>query len=89
MDAVKLLICREWRQVQAFPRFWLVALGLSLLLATATPTMLLAHYVASFALLSAPFFALGTPATAAGAPFSSSKNSSPRYFHISTLSDAT
>ena len=67
MEAVKLLICREGRQVQAFPRFWLVALGLSLLLATATPTMLLAHYVASFALLSAPFFALGNPATAAGA----------------------
>ena len=38
MEAVKLLICREWRQVQAFPRFWLAALGLSLLLATATPT---------------------------------------------------
>ena len=37
MEAVKLLICREWRQVQAFPRFWLVALGLSLLLISRLP----------------------------------------------------
>ena len=64
MEAVKLLVVREWRRMELHPRFWIGSLVLSLLLSTATPAMLLAHYVVVVTLLGALPLGLDNPATA-------------------------